>query len=168
MRHKGKQPLRYSPFYSFSVINMQNANQDLELQSCPRETLKPSRRGLESLRGKISRARHPSPKHINEMPERLRRFFVGQRRRRIKKEFGIDVGDALAYDFADTIAVTPPLFRILIRVGDCYDTYRHVPADCLLIEKARSPRVAPSVKTLMLHTRVLCSRNQSRSAIAEL
>jgi|GEM_PF-3887092 hypothetical protein len=26
-----------SPFYSFSVINVQNANQDLELQSCPRE-----------------------------------------------------------------------------------------------------------------------------------
>ena len=72
---------------------------------------------------------------------RLRRFIVGQRRRRIKKEFGVDVGDALAYDFADTIAVTPPLFRIIIRVGDCYETYRHVPADCLLIEKARSPRV---------------------------
>ena len=61
--------------------------------------------------------RHPSPKHINEMPERLRRLFVGQRRGRIKKELGIDVGDALAYDFADTIAVTPPLFRIIIRVG---------------------------------------------------
>ena len=58
-----------------------------------------------------------------------------------KKELGIDVGDALAYDFADTIAVTPRLFRIIIRVGDCYNTYRHVPADCLLIEKARSPRV---------------------------
>ena len=75
------------------------------------------------------------------MPEPLRRLFVGQRHGRIKKELGIDVGDALAYDFADTIAVTPPLFRIIIRVGDCYDTYRHVPADCLLIEKARSPRV---------------------------
>ena len=75
------------------------------------------------------------------MPEPLRRLFVGQRHGRIKKELGIDVGDALAYDFADTIAVTPPLFRIIIRVGDCYDTYRHVPAECLLIEKARSPRV---------------------------
>jgi len=66
----------------------------------------------------ISRARHPSPKQINEMPEPLRRLFVGQRHGRIKKELGIDVGDALAYDFADTIAVTPPLFRIIIRVGD--------------------------------------------------
>jgi hypothetical protein len=37
------------------------------------------------------------------MPEPLRRLFVGQRRGRIKKELGIDVGDALAYDFADTI-----------------------------------------------------------------
>ena len=72
---------------------------------------------------------------------RLRRLFVGQRRGRITKEVGIDIGDALAYDFADTIAVTPPLFRIIIQVGDCYDSYRHVPADCLLIEKARSPRV---------------------------
>ena len=34
-----------------------------------------------------------------------------------KKELGIDVGDALAYVFTDTIAVTPPLFRIIIRVG---------------------------------------------------
>ena len=75
-----------------------------------------------------------------------------------KKEFGLDVGDALAYDFADTMAVTPPLFRILNRIGDCYDIYRHVPADCLPTEKARSPRVAPSVKTLMLYTCVLCSR----------
>jgi hypothetical protein len=58
-----------------------------------------------------------------------------------KKEFGVDVGDALAYDFADTIAVTPPLFRIIIRVGNCYDTHRHVSAECLLIEKARSPGV---------------------------
>ena len=65
------------------------------------------------------------------MPERLRRLFVGQRRGRIKKELGIDVGDALAYEFADSIAVTPSLFRIISRVGDCYDTYRHVPAYCL-------------------------------------
>ena len=37
--------------------------------------------------------------------------------RRIKSEPGIDVSDALAYDFSNTIAVTPPLRRLVIRVA---------------------------------------------------
>ena len=63
------------------------------------------------------------------MPEPLAPALCRTATRTDKKRTGIDVGDALAYDFADTIAVTPPLFRIIIRVGDCYDTYRHVPVD---------------------------------------
>src|SRR5438552_11678279 len=57
------------------------------------------------------------------------------------KKLGVDVGNALAYDLSGAIAVTPPLPGIVIRVGDCYYTYRHVSAECLLIKQARPPRV---------------------------
>ena len=63
------------------------------------------------------RSTSKSQAYQRDSRSRLRRLFVGQRRERIKKELGIDVGDALAYVFTDTIAVTPPLFRIIIRVG---------------------------------------------------
>jgi len=89
-----------------------------------------------------------------------------------KKELGIDVGDALAYDFADTIAVTPRLFRIIIRVGDCYNTYRHVPADCLLIEKARSPRVGALRQNVdAIHARFVLAKpisERDRRALSSL
>ena len=78
--------------------------------------------GLNPLRGRISRARtsydrHPNPEHINEMPDSLAPALCRTATRTDKKELGIDVGGALAYVFTDTIAVTPPLFRIIIRVG---------------------------------------------------
>ena len=52
------------------------------------------------------------------MPDSLAPALCRTATRTDKKELGIDVGDALAYVFTDTIAVTPPLFRIIIRVGD--------------------------------------------------
>ena len=51
------------------------------------------------------------------MPEPLAPALCRTATRTDKKELGIDVGDALAYVFTDTIAVTPPLLRIIIRVG---------------------------------------------------
>ena len=76
-----------------------------------------------------------------------------------KKELGVDVGNALACDFSDTIAVTPPLFRIVVRVGNCYYTHRHVSAECLLIEKARSRRVGALRQNVdIVHRRVVLAK----------
>ena len=119
---------------------MLNRNQDSDF-SRPTRTLNRAAVGLNRFKAGSHELDIQVPSISTRCRTRLRRLFVGQRRGRIKKELGVDVGDTLAYDFADTIAVTPRLFRIIIRVGDCYDTNRHVLVERLLVEKARSPGV---------------------------
>jgi hypothetical protein len=66
----------------------------------------------------------------------------------------MDVGNALANDLSDTIAVTPPVRRFIIRVRNRDDTYRYVVSERFLIGKAW----APCVKTFKLWTGSLWSR----------
>src|SRR5213595_2654802 len=58
-----------------------------------------------------------------------------------EEEPGIDVGNALRYDLSDTIAVTPPMCRIIIRTGDGDDTDPGLFAKRFLIKETRPASV---------------------------
>ncbi len=47
----------------------------------------------------------------------------------------LDIGNALAEDFADAFAVTPPALGIAVRVGNRDDTYFNFLAERLLKEE---------------------------------
>src|SRR4030095_7892522 len=69
------------------------------------------------------------------------RLVLGGRRGWVKKELGIDIGNTFANNLLNSLAVTPPMRRIVIRTGDSDDADCDSFAKRFLVKELRSASV---------------------------
>jgi hypothetical protein len=70
----------------------------------------------------------------------------------MKQESSVDVSNTLSYGISNTLAVMPPVLRIVIRAGDSDDTDSYLFAKSFLIKETR----AAGVKVFRDNIEVAC------------